>query len=398
MKLFQKRSLIIVGFIIPLLLNACGGGGGDNNNEDNRAPTVTSTSPLDAAIDVPRNNTLRATFDEDVFGVTVDETSFTLEKAGGSNTNGNVSFDGNRNVASFSPNRPLAVHAPYTATLSTAITDLSGNSLSSDYKWSFTTADGAWGEAQSIDTVDSDSVDRPQIAFDQSGNALAVWSEFDGTRRNIWSNRFNGTSWEVAEKIVIEDLGSAGSPQVAFDQSGNALAVWQQSDGTRSNIWSNRFNGMSWGGAEKIETDDLGTVFNPQIAIDHSGNALAVWSQSDGTRSNIWSNRFNGTSWEVAEKIEIDDLGGAFGSQIAIDQSGNALAVWAQDDGTRSNIWSNRFDGTNWGDAEKIETNGENSNVSPKIAIDQNHNALAIWSQVDRALDGKHTLMFNQFK
>jgi hypothetical protein len=28
------------------------------------------------------------------------------------------------------------------------------------------------------------------------------------------------------------------------------------------------------------------------VAIDGGGNALAVWDQSDGTRANIWSNRF----------------------------------------------------------------------------------------------------------
>jgi len=28
------------------------------------------------------------------------------------------------------------------------------------------------------------------------------------------------------------------------------------------------------------------------VAIDPSGNVLAVWKQTDGTRENIWSNRF----------------------------------------------------------------------------------------------------------
>jgi hypothetical protein len=40
---------------------------------------------------------------------------------------------------------------------------------------------------------------------------------------------------------------------------------------------------------------------------------------------------------------ETDNAGGAFGHQIAFDASGNALAVWHQFDGTRSNIWANRY-------------------------------------------------------
>jgi hypothetical protein len=47
-----------------------------------------------------------------------------------------------------------------------------------------------------------------------------------------------------------------------------------------------------FGTAALIETDNAGGAHAPQIAFDASGNALAVWYQSDGTRDNIWSNRY----------------------------------------------------------------------------------------------------------
>ena len=94
--------------------------------------------------------------------------------------------------------------------------------------------------------------------------------------------------------IETDNAGDAINPQVAFDASGNAVVVWQQSDGTRYNIWSNRYTASTglWGTAALIETDNAGDANNPQVAIDASGNALAVWSQSDGTRYNIWSNMY----------------------------------------------------------------------------------------------------------
>jgi hypothetical protein len=82
-------------------------------------------------------------------------------------------------------------------------------------------------------------------------------------------------------------------PQIAVDSVGNAIAVWNQSDGTRNNIWANRFNGTSWGTAELLETDNADGAFSPQIAFDSSGNAIAVWNQSDGNRVNIYANRFD---------------------------------------------------------------------------------------------------------
>ena len=48
----------------------------------------------------------------------------------------------------------------------------------------------------------------------------------------------------------------------------------------------------AWQTAALIETDNVGNDYEPQIAIDAGGNAMAVWVQSDGTRDNIWSNAF----------------------------------------------------------------------------------------------------------
>ncbi len=49
-------------------------------------------------------------------------------------------------------------------------------------------------------------------------------------------------------------------------------------------------------------------------------------------------------SWKTAGLIETDNFGDAYSSQLTIGQDGNALAVWSQSDGTRNNIWTNRYD------------------------------------------------------
>jgi len=247
-------------------------------------------------------------------------------------------------------------------------------------------ATGAWGTPVRVDNDPGDA-DGPQIAVDAVGNALAVWQQYDGARYNIWSNRYtNGSGWGTAALIETDNAGYAYDPQIAIDTSGNALAVWRQSDGTRDNIWANRYtNGSGWGTATLIETDNAGNAYYPQIAFDASGNALAVWEQRNATRTNIWSNRYtNGAGWGTAALIEIDDAGDASRPQIALDASGNALAVWAQSDGTRNNIWANRYtNGSGWGTAALIETDNAGAAGSPQIAIDASGNALAVWYQSD---------------
>jgi hypothetical protein len=367
-------------------LSACGGGSDSTTvTPDTTAPTVSSKTPAASATAVARNSAITATFDEDMFATTVDATSFTLAKSGA--VDGTVTFDAVSNVATFTPSSELAILATYTATLGTAITDLSGNSLAADYNWSFTTADGAWGAAEQIETDNAGSATNPHVAFDSSGNAIAVWSQTDGSEYSIYAKGFDGTNWGNAELIEEENAGNAFSPQVAFDGSGNAIAVWFQSDGARNNIWANRFDGTNWGDAELIEEENAGDAFSAQVAFDSSGNAIAVWFQSDGARNNIWANRFDGSSWGAAKLIETENAGDARNSQVAFDSSGNAIAVWQQNDGTLNNIYANRFVGTSWGDAELIETENAGDARIPHVAFDSSGNAIAVWQQSDGTHD-----------
>ena len=130
---------------LSLMLTACGGGG-----DSMTAPTVTITTPVDLATSVARDSKIIVTFNENVFATTTDAASFTLAKSAA--IDGAVTFDGSTNVATFTPGSELAILATYTATLSTAITDLSGNPLAADYSWSFITAEGAWQAAEQNET------------------------------------------------------------------------------------------------------------------------------------------------------------------------------------------------------------------------------------------------------
>ena len=138
---------------------------------------------------------------------------------------------------------------------------------------------------------------------------------------------------------------SAVSPQVAVDASGNAVAVWSQLGATaRSSISASRFvPGSGWGAATLLETDD-GEAWNPQVAVDASGNAIAVWNQSDGTRFDVWANRYiPGAGWGTANLLETDNAGHAGSPQVAVSPAGQAVAVWHQSNGSRYDIRANSF-------------------------------------------------------
>jgi len=266
----------------------------------------------------------------------------------------------------------------------------------------------AWGTAVLIETNNAGSAANPQLSFDASGNAFAVWEQYDGTRFNIWANRYTAATgtWGAAALIETDNAGQAYSPQVVIDSSGNATAVWHQSDGTRYHIWTNRYKVSTgtWGVAVKIETDNSGDAEYAEVAVDASGNVVAVWQQSQGSAREIWSNRYTAASgtWGIA--VQIEGLSNSNSPKVAIDASGNAVAVWSRFNSSYFNIWSNRYiasTGT-WGTAQLIETDTMGNSVSPQVTIDVSGNVIAVWSKSaanpNDIWSDRYTICSNRYK
>lgn len=246
--------------------------------------------------------------------------------------------------------------------------------------------DTGWGTPILIESDDTNPAINSLIAMNDSGDAIIVWQHNDGVRYNIWASHYSNASWSTPALIETDDTGTARSHQVSIDNAGNALVVWEHYDGTRYNIMANRYPaGGSWATAALIETDNLGHAYNPQIAMDASGNALAVWYQHDGTRYNIWANRFdNGTtSWEGVALLETDDAGNADKPMIAMNRTGNAVVLWRQQTAAFiRNVTARPYiAGSGWGVAQIIENNDEPTTSYLNIAIDELGNALAVWQQ-----------------
>jgi len=258
-------------------------------------------------------------------------------------------------------------------------------------------AGSGWGTAEPIETFE-DHAFNARIAMDGAGNAFAVWEQWGGITHSIIANCYMvGSGWGTAEPIK-NYAGWTLSPQVAFDEAGNAIAVWQQGDATTDSIWANRYTPSGgWGTAEPIETD-AGGAEAPEIAVDGAGNAIAVWRQDDGNGIySIMTNRYvAGSGWSTAEAIETGagNAGDAGNPQVAFDGAGNALVVWRQDDDTGSSIMSNRYvAGGGWGTAQVIDSYAGTASY-PQVAFDGVGNAVAIWYQYN----GTYSIWANRYE
>ncbi len=132
-----------------------------------------------------------------------------------------------------------------------------------------------------------------QVAVDDSGNATVVWQQEDGNSTQIFvSTRRDGT-WThpiLISNNISPDGQNARAPKVAMDGNGNTIVVWQQSNGTHDQIFKSEYRGGNWlhptGLTDNISPDTEAAV-HPEVAMDNNGNAIIVWEQSDATKLQI---------------------------------------------------------------------------------------------------------------
>jgi hypothetical protein len=106
---------------------------------DTTPPTVSSTVPANGASDVSINQTINATFSEDMDPLTISTANFMLTGPGATAVTGTVTYVAAGKIATFTPMSNLAPGTTYTAMITTGAKDLAGNALAADYVWSFST-------------------------------------------------------------------------------------------------------------------------------------------------------------------------------------------------------------------------------------------------------------------
>ena len=191
-----------------------------------------------------------------------------------------------------------------------------------------------WTHAMALVAVD------PAVAVSPQGNALVAWNE-------ITSHSVVKAQWLAAgaSSISLSDPTlDSGAPAVATDGTGAAQVLWLQMDQTGGgvgHVWGRRWSGGSWSAAVQLSTNSFAYASNPQVACDGAGNALALWAEGSAINSNhfdLFAARFSGGSWSVPIRLS-NGTNSTYSPRIAMNATGQAIAVWTQteDDGSISN-------------------------------------------------------------
>ncbi len=135
----QRMGKVLFAALLGLLaLSGCPQSSDPPAGDDSTAPTVVSTVPVSESTGVTLGSNITVTFSEAMDEATIDTSSFTVYN-GSTPVAGVVSYDALNMVATFNPAADLPNLTYFKATLTTAITDTAGNSLTANNVWYFET-------------------------------------------------------------------------------------------------------------------------------------------------------------------------------------------------------------------------------------------------------------------
>ena len=239
----KNRKILLMTAFAALSLAAFLGGckKDDFVQVDGVCPLVVSTDPANAATSVALNKVITVTFNEVMNAATITQASITL--TGAAPVTGTITYSGT--TASFTPSSPLAINTTYTGRVTTAVKDLMGNALQTDYVWTFSTGTTLSPVVIATDPANNETgvpLNKTVTAtFNMPMNSLTInattFTLKQGTTAIAGSVSYSGTtaSFTPTTPLTLNTVYTATITTGAKNTTGTALAnnyVWTFTTGT----------------------------------------------------------------------------------------------------------------------------------------------------------------------
>lgn len=212
-------------------------------------------------------------------------------------------------------------------------------------------------------------------------------------------------AWELPVVLTgtATALGADFESQIAVDDNGNAIAVWTQCIATDC-LWVSRYTPAGgWTAPEAVAGED---VAGPKVVMEADGNSTVMWMVTDalGSRKQLWARRYVAGVWETSVLIQdATALNGHMDYPAGIDvlalpvgnivmPEGGLIAAWSlwEDPNKESVYFSIYKNGTGW-EAPVYFKPGH----SPRQVMDAAGNVTIILNYV--FLSQYHSVLYRQW-
>jgi len=226
------------------------------------------------------------------------------------------------------------------------------------FKTQYNAASLTWDAPVKFDAGDTTNYTSDlNLDVDNSGNAVIAWSQYEGSFDPLYRSDFGfSTAGTWTHPLDMNDHTSPILTHTTFSSSiamggGEAYIAWRSdtNDFGRHHVFLSHYNGSSWD--DPMDGMDFVSIPNalggspasdPVLAMDSSGDAILVWYQNDNTtdcggnaciqffmvenRAGVWSTLSGPSDNFTPDGSTVNR------ADIAMDDNGNAVVAWAQED------------------------------------------------------------------
>jgi hypothetical protein len=183
------------------------------------------------------------------------------------------------------------------------------------------TGAGALGALQNISAINGDAA-LPEVAVNADGDGVIVWMGNDGSKFRVFARARSAGGALGPIKIVSQAGQSVIFPQVAVAPNGDALVVWIAEVDADENIGQVKARARSaagvWGPI--INISHRGSAIQHEIAMDQEGDVLIIWNL-EGIQA-----RSRSAAGVLSPIQDIAQFG--IDGKLAVDADGDAFIVW----------------------------------------------------------------------
>jgi len=251
----------------------------------------------------------------------------------------------------------------------------------------------------------------PKVAMDENGKFVVVWE--DDTDGNdvyqIYARGFYAGGCERFYTVInSESSGQQRRPDLAVDQNGNFVVVWED-DTDGNDVYQIYARGFFATGTQRfadmtVNSVSTGQQLKPSVAMDENGNFVVVWE--DDTDGNgvyqIYARGFyaNGTQRFADMTVNSVGAGQQLKPSVAMAANGNFVVAWEDDmDGNGENqIYIRGFyaGGSPRFSDRAVNTVSTGEHRKPKVAMDDSGNFVVVWED-DRDGNGWYQILSRGF-
>jgi hypothetical protein len=188
-------------------------------------------------------------------------------------------------------------------------------------------------------------IGRTLIAVDSSKQAATLlWDNLDGPKTTLWAGQIVwGGQWSGPTR-VSDAMNNVYSPQIAIDGHGVAHAVWLEGEDKIGRVMTARRDPATglWSKPEVLSPASDASCNAPALAVDPSGNGLALWVHLDLQTDKWnpggelhWAQYTPGQGWSTRATALSTAGAVARYATIAMDASGRASAAWTENERLR---------------------------------------------------------------